>query len=41
MPEGWNKNEEPVLTPEVNLAIHAYSEKIFVKPFNQAIKGEE
>ena len=30
---------EDVLTPEVNLAIHAYSNKIFLTPLNQAINS--
>lgn len=32
---------EGVLTPEVNLAIHAYADKIFIKPLNQAIGNQE
>ncbi len=28
-----------ILTPEVNVAIHAYAEEIFIKPYKQAIEN--
>lgn len=32
---------QEVLTPEVNLAIHSYADKIFIKPFNQTLGNQE